>query len=94
MRIRLCVRTLHIDTVSSRRYISDYLETWIIGSPDQWGVRRETRGGPREVLPPQTPGDVRASGKLVVITRVGMRGGSARGEEVIRSYRRIRRKKR
>jgi len=46
------------------------------------------------VLPPQTPGDVGASSKLVVITRAGMRGGSGRGEEVMRSYRRIRTKKR
>jgi len=27
IRIRLCVRILHIDTVYSRRYISDFLET-------------------------------------------------------------------
>ena len=26
-RIRLCMSTLHIDTVYSRRYISDFLET-------------------------------------------------------------------
>jgi len=38
--------------------------------------------------------DVGASSKLVVITAAGMRGGSGGAEEVMRSYRRIRRKKR
>ena len=58
------------------------------------GVRGETQEGPKKVLPPETPGDVGASSKLLVITRAGMRRRSGRGEEMMRSYRRIRRKKR
>ena len=94
MRISLCLRILHIDTVYSRRYISEFLETYIISSPDERGVRPETREGPKKVVRPQTPGDVGASRKLVVITRAGMRGVSGRGEELMRIYHRIRRKKR
>jgi len=47
-------------------------------------VRCETQEGQKKVLPLQTPGDVGASSKLVVITQAGIRGGSGRREKVMR----------